>query len=432
MRREHSNLFQHDDYGERWEIAAALVDGPKTPAEVAEHLNSYLRFVGLFGLAARLGRPHDQRLAQFAERTLQEMLQTGWVEQQDARYALTALGRSEADRVLSELRESGANLAQFMQPQTVSQVSLVAHLLLAAVKLPAGLWSGSVGLINDATDTLLDGLSSLLVYAGLRYDRERLVNVLLVLIMLATGALTFYEAIRRLFTPSAPDADLFTFAAAIISALVCALLWLYQRFVGLRSGSMPLITQSVDSRNHVLVAASVTAGLVASRMRFPLLDTLVGLAVACLILRSALELAIETARAINEDQADLSRYAMPPAEWYNQFRQGQLGDWMLYMVDRANAKTKAELARQAQQALDFRSNPTLRALGLVSEAPGGQLVQQSLEQLLEGGFLVDDGQLQVTPAGQERVQRSMRPTRAERHGFAAQHERRSRKGRWHP
>ena len=432
MRREHSRRFQHDDYGERWEIAASLVDGPKTPQEVADHLNSYLRFVGLLGLAARLGRAHDTRLAEFAERTLQELLQMGWVEQQGQRYALTSLDRSEADRVLSELRESGANLKQFLQPQTVSKLSLVAHLVLAAVKLPAGLWSGSVGLINDATDTLLDGVASLMVYAGLRYDRERLVNTLLVLIMLATGALTFYEAIRRLFTPFAPDADLFTFAAAILSALVCVLLWLYQRFVGLRSGSMPLITQSVDSRNHVLVAASVTAGLVASRMRFPLLDTLVGLAVACLILRSALELAIETVRAINDEQADLSRYAMPPAEWYNQFRQGQLGDWMLYMVDRANAKTKAELARQAQQALDFRSNPTLRALGLVSEAPGGQLVQQSLEQLLEGGFLVDDGQLQVTPAGQERVQRSMRPTRAERHGFAAQHERRSRKGRWHP
>lgn len=50
---------------------------------------------------------------------------------------------------------------------------------LAALKLPAGLLSGSVGLLNDATDTLLDGISSLLVYAGLRFDRERTVNVVL-------------------------------------------------------------------------------------------------------------------------------------------------------------------------------------------------------------------------------------------------------------
>jgi hypothetical protein len=68
-------------------------------------------------------------------------------------------------------------------------------------------------------------------------------------------------------------------SAVILFALVCLLLWVYQRFVGLRSGSLALIAQSVDSRNHVIVAASVTAGLVASLLRFGLLDTFVGLAV---------------------------------------------------------------------------------------------------------------------------------------------------------
>ena len=46
------------------------------------------------------------------------------------------------------------------------------------------------------------------------------------------------------------------------------MLWSYQRHVGLRSGSVALITQSVDSRNHVIVALGVTAGLIASLLRF--------------------------------------------------------------------------------------------------------------------------------------------------------------------
>ena len=59
---------------------------------------------------------------------------------------------------------------------------------LAAIKLPAGILSGSVALINDAADTLLDALSSLVVYAGIRFNRERGANIVLVLLMLATGA----------------------------------------------------------------------------------------------------------------------------------------------------------------------------------------------------------------------------------------------------
>ena len=118
--------------------------------------------------------------------------------------------------------------------------------------------------------------------------------------MLGTGGFTLYEAVHRFFVPFEPEVDGFTFLAAILSALVCGALYLYQRFVGLRSGSLALITQSVDSRNHVIVAVSVTAGLVASLFQFPLLDTLVGLAVAILILKSGVELAIETLRTFGK------------------------------------------------------------------------------------------------------------------------------------
>lgn len=135
----------------------------------------------------------------------------------------------------------------------------------------------------------------------------------------------------------------FTFLAAILSALVCGALYLYQRFVGVRSGSLALITQSVDSRNHVIVAASVTAGLIASRLHFPLLDTLVGLVVAVLILKSAIELTLETVRSFGEEDVDLSRYQMGLAGWYHRFRQAQLRDWLLYLVEKQKMRTRSNL-----------------------------------------------------------------------------------------
>ena len=423
-RHDHAHEH-HEDYGQAWEVAACLQDGPRTPDEIADHFHSYLRWMGLFAITQRFERPDkDLRMAAFVQETLDEMLDRGWVVREGERYALTSQGREKANTMLSEVKETGATLRQFtskvVQPQTVSQVSLGVHLGLAALKLPAGLLSGSVGLINDATDTLLDGLSSLLVYAGLRFDKERAVNVVLVLVMLITGGFTFYEAVRRFFAPFEPQVDWFTFLATILSALICAMLWTYQRFVGLRSGSVALITQSVDSRNHVIVAGSVTAGLIASLLRFPLLDTLVGLGVAALILKSAIELGIETIRSLGEEEADLSRYGMGLVDGYEQFRRAQLRDWMLYLVEKQGVRTRAGLITKVHQALDFSTNPTLRALGLAQPQPqAGEMIEQGIAELFERGWLAGDEQLNVTDAGRVHLHQQMRHTRRQRHRLSS-------------
>jgi hypothetical protein len=246
----------------------------------------------------------------------------------------------------------------------------------------------------------------LLVYFGIRFDKERIVNVVLVILMLATGVLTLYEAGRRFFVPFEPEVDWFAFLVVILSAFVCLALWVYQRYVGLRSGIMALITQSVDSRNHVIVAASVTAGLVASLLRFPLLDTLVGLGVALLILKSAVELAVETIRALGDEQIDLSRFEFGIAAPYHGFLQSQLRDWMLYLVDKQGIGTRAELVARASQALDFNQIPAVRAMELLQGQPqAAELIEHSLAELFQHGWLTGEERLHVTIAGRKHLGR---------------------------
>jgi hypothetical protein len=337
---------------------------------------------------------------------LEDLADRGWITHEGDRYALTSAGREEVNDSLSQLGEVGALIRGFMQPQTVAKVTTGVHWGLAALKLPAGLLSSSVGLLNDATDTLLDGLSSLLVYFGIRFDRERAANVVLVLLMLATGVLTLYQAGSRVLVPSEPEVDWFAFLAAILSALVCLALWAYQRHVGLRSGTIALITQSVDSRNHVIVAASVTAGLVASLLRFPMLDTAVGLGVALLILKSAIELAIETARSLGEEEIDLSRFQLGINAPLHRFLQSQLRDWMLYLVDRQGIRTRGELIARASQALDFNAIPAVQVMELAQGQPeANELIERSLAELFERGWLTGDGELHVTGAGRKRLRR---------------------------
>jgi len=394
------------EWGQSWEIAAALWDGPRTLPEIVDHFYSYSRLLGLFRITRRMEKRHG-KMAERIEENVDALIVRGWVAREGDRYALTSVGREEARKPIADMRQTGTMLRRLARPETVSQVGLAVHLALAALKLPAALLSGSVGLLNDATDTLLDGLSSVLVYLGLRFDRERAVNAALVVLMLGTGSFTFYEAVRRFFVPSEPDVDAFTFTATIVSALVCWGLYLYQRFVGLRSGSVALITQSVDSRNHVIVAASVTAGLIAAQVDFPLLDTVVGLAVAVLILKSAVELTIETVRSMGDEGVDLSRYEMGMAGWYEQFRQGQLRDWMLHLVAVQKLETRCEVLAETRRALDFSDHPMLRALGVDRSPLSDEALKRAFDSLVERGWLVDGDSLNVTEAGRVRLEGRM-------------------------
>jgi len=268
------------------------------------------------------------------------------------------------------------------------------------VKLPAAILSGSVGLLNDSMDTLLDGLSSKLVYYGFKHDKERAINLVLLFLMLTVAGFTLFEAVERFWFPSSLQVDWFTFAATVLSAVVCGGLCLYQRYIGLRAGSVSLITQSVDSRNHVVVAVSVTAGLIASITNYAIIDTLVGLGVSLIILKSVIELSSDTLRSIGGDDVDVSRYRVPFTERYASHRQRQLRNWLLYKIQRGEAKTIQDLKRLGKDAYDFSNNPMLREVGIAKTSTWEKDLSEVMNGLLEEGFIEGVEEIKLTDKGE--------------------------------
>jgi hypothetical protein len=296
-----------------WGVCVYLLDGPLSMEQIKTCYGKApfpLSQQASFYASGQWNRRYLQRLPQ----DLAGLLKAGWVTQEDDRFKLTEYGREQIKRVMEEARVSTAwvsgKLRSLFQPDVAAQATLIVQVIMALIKLPAGLLSGSVGLLNDSADTILDLLSSLLVYFGIRFNRERSVSILLVVFMLGTGSFTLYEAVQRILTPYVPKVDWFPFAAAILSALAGLMLWTYQRYVGIHSGLMTFIAESIDSRNHVIVALSVTAGLAASLLRFGLLDMLVGLVVAILILWSGIQLVIDLLKASSDEKVDLSHYGL--------------------------------------------------------------------------------------------------------------------------
>ena len=393
-----------------WGVGMCLLDGPLSLPELKTSI-----LTAPFDSTLQPGRgkmpARHRRLLQNLDGNLAELMNIGWVVQQDDLYALTPLGRDEIGKITLDARSKIETASQafqsLMQPATASKVTLIIQIMLAVIKLPAGILSGSVGLLNDSFDTILDLFSSLLVYLGIRFNRERLVSIVLVIFMLLTGGLTLYEAIHRLFVPFVPNVDLFPFAAAVLSALSGLILWTYLQYVGLKYNLMAFIAESVDARNHIIVSLGVTAGLVASLLHFGWLDMLVGLAVAILILWSAIGLVSELLHSSAEKPVDLSHYGLWLQSVYQNRREHYLRNLMLSLVKNGEAKTREELVLKIRKATDLRENSPLKSVGLNRRLLEDEVIEYNLNELISHEWLVDGETIALSTKGKEYLAREM-------------------------
>lgn len=418
-KRHHSH-----EMGESWAIAAALKEGPGTKEDILNHFQVFIRRFGFFftpfSFASRSGDP--QRYVHFIEKKIEELKQKEWIRESkkaDA-WELTEKGRGEVNIMLAELSRSGKTIDRMLRPQAVSKATFILHLVLGALKLPAALISGSVALFNDALDTLVDAFSSIIVFLGFKTGKEKAAAWFLFLCMAGTGAFALYESVNRFLHPSEVGSDPFTITAIAVSAVLSGILYFYQKLAGLRAGSLTLLAQSMDSRNHLLVAVGVAASLLAAALGLPLLDLLIGALIAVIILKGAVELLIDLIKNRGDEEGiDLSQYGF---RIFEKYRERQLKSWLLYLVEEEGVCTRAEIEDEARISIDFEKISQLKAIGLAESDGIKEKALQMVNHLFEEGCLEKEegkesgekGEIKVSEKGKSYLDRAMR--KLDRHG----------------
>jgi len=379
------------EYGQSWAVAVTLLDGPKTFQEIIKNFKEVKRRLGFFDESTEYKKA-------FFLNTIKQLMNKGWIEKEDEHYYLTELGKKEAKKAYNEINGSREWIHNnLLNPTAVSKVTVIVHFVLALIKMPIGILSGSIGLLNDGVDTLLDGLSSVLVYFGIKYDFEKIVNYVLITIMFGTGFYTLYQAIRRFFVPVSKNIDWVSFTAVILSALISLLLMIYQRYVGVKRNNFTLITQSVDSKNHLIVAGGVMIGMVASLLNFMIIDIFVGLTVAGLILKGAYDLLIE----ILQNEEENSSYEMYSIG--NNFSKERIKDWLLRKIAKKKISYN-KLVNRVKKELDFEDNLTLKSIGLNQPNYDKKRIKSLLDKLIEEKYIeVSDDKLILTEKGYFRI-----------------------------
>jgi cation diffusion facilitator family transporter len=320
-------------------------------------------------------------------------------------FSLTEKGNEEALRLDRGMIHAFKWIDTYVfNREWTSKVSVLVNALLAALKLGVGFIFNSIALVADGFDSTIDVLSAVMVYLGIRYRRELYSTVFIICMMFGTTGFILYEGIRRLIVPEPVDAAVLTIVAAVVSGGICYVMSVYQHFVGKRSGSISLISQSVDSRNHAFQAAAVIVGLIFALFGIYIVDSLVALLVAVLIGKSAVELTIETVRMAGGGELDVSRFSREYEKVLANRRHNFLKTWL--MLTLRDAHSRDEIISRCESAFATQDLPVVGHLSSLSGFDffnydfKGQLDSLLRELIDEGLIRMSDESYYLTPGGQ--------------------------------
>ncbi len=389
-------------------ILMALRSGSQTQHSLRKKYERLLHYMGL--PVSFAGEDRGWRFHRELDENLGALVRKGFVRRDGDSYSLTSEGQDLAESAYRRARESEDSFTSLVHsPSVASRLSVISYALLAVLKLAAGFTFRSAALVADGLDSLIDVLSASIVLLGVRFGRELMSAAFVVALMGLFAALIIYEGILRLVSPVVVATPPAAYIAVLISAGVSYVLSVYQRRVGKRGGSLALISQSVDSRSHVLQAGAVLVGLVFATVGVFAVDAVVSLLIGVLILRSSVELAVEISHVARTDVG----VASSDAEYergFDRHRWNFFTTWTLMTLKEVSNRRDLVLRYDQTFTPDDLPYATYR-----SPAAGFDYrkhVDGILEELFEEGLITSVGaELYLTDAGKSTLDARLRRRR---------------------
>lgn len=173
-------------------------------------------------------------------------------------------------------------------------IALSVNSIIAVAKIVTGVVTGSVSILADGFDSLLDALSEVIGLVALFFTArpadlnhpyghrkaETLGTLSIAILMFVTAALIARNGVSALVEGTGPTIGWPSFAVMGIAVLAKGGLVLRQRIQARALDSDLLLADFMQTRNDVLVAAAVIVGLIATSAGFVWVDAILGLFVA--------------------------------------------------------------------------------------------------------------------------------------------------------
>lgn len=290
-----------------------------------------------------------------AEVEMEKLIEKNWVNlNSDNKYELTAEGMKKAKKYEKNMQKMASLANSELTPSAAAKNTTILDAFLAVLKLGSGLISGSVGLIADGTDATMDTVEAVLVWLGIKYHKENLSTMLVIFGLFIASISILFDSVTHILATLAGNAEPITMPYLVISvegiAILSAIfLFYYQRFVGKVSNSLTLISQSVDSKNHIFIGTSVIIGAVFAIYGIYFVDAVIGLLIGAGIFRDATDLLREAISAQKGEEEDYSGYKLPLEECWEENKLMAFRNWILYSLWAKESKTREDIVKSLKR-----------------------------------------------------------------------------------
>jgi len=357
-----------------------LLDQPMSRHEIRDFLNR----MGIGRHGHRIGTAQLN-----LEQNLRKAIEKKVIEERDGLYHLTPGGREMAEHMQIVIP---AFMNWVFSPETASLFSLVAHVVLSVLKLSVGFLSRSAGLIADGIDNAVDTLSSLLVWLGIKYNKEKFVSVFILITMFVSVGGVALATFNKIMHLEPIQEGLIAFVVSAVCGLLMLGLSSYQYLVGKKRSNFAIMCQAVDSRNHFLTSLLVCGGILlsffAQLWNAPWLfyaDAVASAIIGLMILRGAIELAQEMFKK-SEEGAEVSHFMKRTRE---RIREKILFKWLTGQLQ-SGSLTKEELTEQFAKDFCEQTPKILILSGMGYQPESGEDLHQYLELFMNQKKLVLD------------------------------------------
>src|SRR6056297_2626015 len=292
----------------------------KGPMSIRELKGHFFQFASQFGYGFEHGHhQHAHRskgdFFQELDTQIEVFTYKGLIDNQDDVLSLTKAGLYEAEKAEQQFQKAAGWVNKnLLSAEGATKNTVIIDAILAFFKLLTGFITGSVGLIADGTDAALDTVTAGVVFWSVKKKRELIGSFVIIAMMFATAVGLGFDSFTSIVNVLRGEAETIIRPGLVIIVEGVALgfaylLMLYQRFVGKKMRSLALISQSVDSKNHIYVAAAVIAGAIFSTFGIHFVDAGIGAYIAIKIFIDSISLLRETFSSMQGEEIDFDKFS---------------------------------------------------------------------------------------------------------------------------
>ncbi len=199
-----------------------------------------------------------------------------------------------------------------------SVIGILTNVFLAAFKAVIGMASHSIAVTLDAVNNLSDALSSIITIVGTKlagklpdrkhpfgHGRAEYLSAMIVSgIVLYAGITSLVESVKKIIYPEKADYSTISLVIIAVAIAVKLILGRYVRAQGVKVKSGSLIASGSDALFDAILSASVLGSAIIYVLTGISLEAYVGAVISVIIIKSGIEMMMETLNKILGERAD--------------------------------------------------------------------------------------------------------------------------------